>query len=150
MSSKTVAKHKKIPRTCSEEFFYPIRRIGMASTRPTRCMESRRSRAWHRAKRVLNLVLLRIDVIHHFVMIPFAPSSRFHTATSCGFHTCFRRDLMRILPQFPEKALESLRFYDMPISQYQKHSFEIIQVFRRRHAHGFFKLRRKIFVIAIP
>ena len=74
-------------------FFYPIRRIGMASTRPARCMELRRSRVWHRAKRVLNLVLLRIDAIHHFVMIPFAPSSRFHTATSCGFHTRLRRDL---------------------------------------------------------
>ena len=24
--------------------------------------------------------LLRIDAIHHFVMIPYAPSSRFHTA----------------------------------------------------------------------
>ena len=32
--------------------FYPSRRLGMESTRPARCMESRRSRAWHCAKRV--------------------------------------------------------------------------------------------------
>ena len=36
--------------------------------------------------------LLRIDAIHHFVSIPFARSSRFHAATSCGFHTRLRRD----------------------------------------------------------
>ena len=36
-----------------------------------RCMKLRRSRAWHRAKRVSKLVLLRIDAIHHFVMIPY-------------------------------------------------------------------------------
>ena len=83
----------KNPRSSERGFFYPIRRIGMASARPARCMELRRSRVWHRAKRVSKLVFLRIDSIHHFVMIPFAPSSRFHTATSCGFHTRLWRDL---------------------------------------------------------
>ena len=45
---------------------------------------------WHHAPTCISL---RIDAIHHFVMIPSAPSSRFHTATSCGFHTRLRRDL---------------------------------------------------------
>ena len=57
-----------------------------------RCMELRRSRAWHRAKRVLILVLLRIDAIHHFVVIPYGTSRQFHTATCCGFHPRLRRE----------------------------------------------------------
>ena len=48
---------------------------------------------WHHAPAC---IFLRIDSIHHFVMIPFAPSSRFHTATSCGFHTRLWRDLARV------------------------------------------------------
>ena len=36
--------------------------------------------------------VLRIDAIHHFVMIPYGTSCQFHTATSCGFHTRLRRD----------------------------------------------------------
>ena len=67
----------------------------MASTRPARCMELRRSRAWHRAKRVSIFVFLRIDSIQPFGLIPFAPSSRFHAATSCGFHPRLRRDFAR-------------------------------------------------------
>ena len=39
-----------------------------------RCMELRRSRAWHRAKRVLKLVLLRIDAIHDVAVITFRPT----------------------------------------------------------------------------
>ena len=53
---------------------------------PARCMELRRSRAWHRTKRVSKLFPMRIDSIHHFVMIPYGTSCQFHTATSCGFH----------------------------------------------------------------
>ena len=74
------------------EVFYPIRRIGMASRFsvygiPTPSgMES--------AGRLHFVSSLRIDSIHHFVMIPFAPSSRFHTATSCGFHPRLCRDFM--------------------------------------------------------
>ena len=43
---------------------------------------------WHHAPAC---IFLRIDSIHHFVMIPFAPSSRFHAACG-GFHTRLRRD----------------------------------------------------------
>ena len=67
-SGTSFADYTPSGKLCS---FYPIRRIGMASTRLARCMELRRSRAWHRAKRVSKLVLLRIDSIHHFVMIPY-------------------------------------------------------------------------------
>ena len=67
-SGTNFANYTPSGKLCS---FYPIRRIGMASTRTARCMELRRSRAWHRAKRVSKLVLLRIDAIHHFVMIPY-------------------------------------------------------------------------------
>ena len=51
-----------------------------------RCMELRQGREWHCAKRVLNIVYLRIDVIHHFVVIPYGTSCQFHTATSCGLN----------------------------------------------------------------
>ena len=47
--------------------------------------------------------LLRIDAIHHFVMISYGTLCRFHAATSCGFHTRLRRDLLRnplLSPQF--------------------------------------------------
>ena len=37
-------------------------------------------------------IFLRIDAIHHFVMIPYGTSCQFHTATSCGFHTRLWRD----------------------------------------------------------
>ena len=75
-----------------------------------RCMELRRSRAWHRAKRVSKFVLLRIDAIHHFVMIPYGTSCQFHTATSCGFHTRLRRDLVHA-PPISRKRLAIPRFY---------------------------------------
>ena len=45
------------------------------------------------ASRVSVYGLLRIDDIQHFVLITYAPSSRLHTATSCGFHPRLRRDL---------------------------------------------------------
>ena len=62
---------------------------------PSLCdgMESRRRRVWHHASAC---IYLRIDSIHHFVMVPFAPSSRFHAACG-GFHTRLRRDLARSL-----------------------------------------------------
>ena len=37
-------------------------------------------------------ICLRIDAIHHFVMISYGTLCRFHAATSCGFHTRLRRD----------------------------------------------------------
>ena len=40
-------------------------------------------------------IFLRIDAIHHFVMIPYGTSCQFHAATSCGFHPRLRRDLAR-------------------------------------------------------
>ena len=43
---------KELLSTKSSFFCYPSRRLGMESTRPARCMEPRRSRAWHCAKRV--------------------------------------------------------------------------------------------------
>ena len=95
--AKQLCPSQKKNEASASFFFYPIRRIGMASTRPARCMELRRSRVWHRAKRVLNLVLLRIDAIHHFVMIPYGTSCQFHAATGCGFHTRLWRDLARSL-----------------------------------------------------
>ena len=55
---------------------------------PAGCMESPQAYVITRRR----VILLRIDAIHHCVMIPFAPSSRFHAATSCGFHTRLRRD----------------------------------------------------------
>ena len=45
--------------------------------------------AWHHAP---SCICLRIDAIHHFVMISYVTSCRFHAATSCGFHTRLRRD----------------------------------------------------------
>ena len=44
---------------------------------------------WHHAPAC---IFLRIDAIHHFVMIPYGTSCQFHTATSCGFHTRLWRD----------------------------------------------------------
>ena len=43
---------KELLSTKSSFFCYPSRRLGMESTRSARCMEPRRSRAWHCAKRV--------------------------------------------------------------------------------------------------
>ena len=40
-----------------------------------RCIQLRRSRAWHRAKRVSKLVPLRLDSIHGVAVIPFRLSS---------------------------------------------------------------------------
>ena len=51
-------------------FFYPIRRIGMES--PAGCMESVAKRR-HGITRQ-RVFLLRIDYIHHSVMIPYKPS----------------------------------------------------------------------------
>ena len=47
---------------------------------------------WHHAQACIR-VSLRLDSIHHSVMIPYATSSQLHIATSCGFHTRLRRDL---------------------------------------------------------
>ena len=44
---------------------------------------------WHHAPAC---ICLRIDAIHHFVMISYGTLCRFHAATSCGFHTRLRRD----------------------------------------------------------
>ena len=44
---------------------------------------------WHHAPACISL---RIDAIHHFVMISCGTLCRFHTATSCGFHKRLRRD----------------------------------------------------------
>ena len=82
-----------------------------------RCMELRRSRAWHRAKRVSKLVLLRIDAIHHFVMISYGTSCQFHTATSCGFHTRLRRDWVRAPTPIFSKPLQFPRFYAILITE---------------------------------
>ena len=49
----------------------------------------RKATVWHHAPACITL---RIDAIHHFVMIPYGTLCRFHTATSCGFHTRLRRD----------------------------------------------------------
>ena len=45
-------------------------------------MELRQRRVWHHAQACISVGL-----------IPYATSSQFHTATSCGFHTRLRRDL---------------------------------------------------------
>ena len=52
------------------------------------CMESPQAYGITRQR----VFVLRIDAIHHFVMIPYGTSCQFHTATSCGFHTRLRRD----------------------------------------------------------
>jgi len=46
-------------------------------------MESRRRREWHHASACIPVGL-----------IPYATSSQFHTATSCGFHATLRVDYM--------------------------------------------------------
>ena len=43
---------------------------------------------WHHAPAC---IFLRIDSIHHFVMIPYGTSCQFHAATSCAFHPRLRR-----------------------------------------------------------
>ena len=58
--------------------FYPSRRLGMASMR-LRIVWNRRRRMASRA----SVYLRRLDSMHHFVMIPYATSSQFHTATCC-------------------------------------------------------------------
>ena len=65
--------------------------VGLACNRRAKCGAWNPSLCDGMASRAACLYL-RIDAIHHFVMIPFAPSSRFHAATSCGLHTRLRRD----------------------------------------------------------
>ena len=74
-------------KTC----FFLIQAAGLVYHRRTTCGVCNPSQSDGMASRA-SVNLLRIDAIHHFVMIPYAPSSRFHTATSCGFHTRLRRD----------------------------------------------------------
>ena len=88
------------PRRCTKKrndflgsrFFF-IQSEGLAWNRRAKCGAWNPSLCDGMASRFF-VHLLRIDSIHHFVMIPFAPSSRFHTATSCGFHPRLCRDFM--------------------------------------------------------
>ena len=78
---------KETSELCSDVSFYPSRRLGM---------ESMRLRiVWNRQRRMASpkVYFLRLDSIHPYRMIPYATSSQFHAATSCGFHPRLRRDL---------------------------------------------------------
>ena len=57
---------------------------------------------WHHAPAC---IFLRIDAIHHFVMIPYGTSCQFHAATSCGFHPRPWRDLARSACNLPDFML---------------------------------------------
>ena len=88
--------HQEKPNSKFElGFSYPSRRrrLGMESVAKRRhditsktCMASPK------------VHLRRLDSIHHFVMIPYATASQFHTATSYGFHTRLRRDFFILTP----------------------------------------------------
>jgi len=59
-------------------FFYPSRRLGMESRVSVYGIATG---AWHHRRCIF------------CGLIPYIPSGRFHTATSCGFHPRLRRDL---------------------------------------------------------
>ena len=83
---------KKFRELCSRNFF--IQSEGLVCHQRARSLYgiATKSRMASREARIQSR-LLRIDAIHHFVMIPYGTSCQFHTATSCGFHTRLRRDL---------------------------------------------------------
>ena len=60
--------------------------LGMASIRIANCMELRLVRVWHQAIACIS---------PSSVLIPCSPLARFHAATSCGFNTMLRIDLVR-------------------------------------------------------
>ena len=100
-----------------------------------RCMELRRSRAWHRAKRASNFVLLRIDAIHHFVMIPYdcfaINSIPQHVA---DFIHAFGVIWSESPPHFFPKALQSPRFYAILIAERRWYCEESFEVFEKEYS----------------
>ena len=59
----------KNPRSSERGFF--IQSEGLVWNPRARALYGIAAGVWHRAKRVSNLVPLRMDAIHHFVMIPY-------------------------------------------------------------------------------
>ena len=84
--------HQKITASSEAVIFYPSRRRGMASRFCVYGIPT--SSGMVSVEGCINLSL-RLDSIQYIALIPCDTLCQFHTATSCGFNTMLRIDLVR-------------------------------------------------------